>query len=232
MPSWMFRNRAEFLDHKLKTINRWPDIEQLVKVDPTESPQATRSSVSDFFDHLQRTITNASQPQQTQMIHVVHDGTIRWLATGDLESISMEDRRNLADRIVRNMTRNDSNDRMERLIGAQQLPLIRRNIELLIEAHFHNQVSEYFELPSADRNSFVDEQIELLLELGVFDLLSDGPIASDHSTKTLDFQSLIVFARTANGWLERAEPAQRERMAKVIAHAQQRILSRQFGGTN
>jgi hypothetical protein len=206
-----------YLDEQIDTLLAWAKVDAaLVTIG---------SPAIDFFADIERWI--AEEPnaeQQDRMQQAVGDGIARWLATHDLSEQPPAVRRKLAIVIAGGL--NDGVDLAS--VKAEQspveLPQLRDNSLLLVEAWLSAQAETYAALPADERGGFLDARIDEVARWKVFDLLSIG----DASGANARAMSWSQFAAIIDTWIARAEPSQQPQLQALATDVQARILQRMF----
>lgn len=213
--------RMDYLAAQLAVVARWAQIDSRLAESRGGQP-------ADLFQQIDAWIADTTGSERTRVIQVVEQGVLCWLATGDLRDVTMEDRRELADRIAANLDADPNPGTTIVAVGDQRRATLMTNCELVMEAWLLNRADDYEQLAEPQRDKFVDTQIEKVMRWGVLEMLADSEpnVASNANGQ---ITGLIRFRVLVAEWVARAKPSDQPRLQQLVARVEQRMFARMFG---
>jgi hypothetical protein len=154
-------------------------------------------------------------------------GLLRWLVVRDLRREPAERQQVLVVRLEKELRdRVDLRKAASRLNPGQRDQL-RRNVDLLAELWFRNQVERFFAQPAAERQQFLAAQLADIQTSGVLDqlyLLTHTEEAGDDPDAPSPGVRLARLLGRVERWMNEASPADRQRMGQFVAAVQAQLL--------
>ena len=222
--------RIARLDEQIATIDNWTalDTELSGRLNTHHAVEGPSCPPDHLFDQISRWIDQSTGAQRQRMVQVIRLGVVRWLATRDLDGQSDDTRRRLANHIARGLNEQPPPGEALLHLTESEQERLRANSRLLMEAWFGERAEEYFALPKPERAAFLDGRIEDIRRWGILQLLA--PDTGDTDPRNRELAATTELIQMTQTWIRRARPDQRQRLQKMIAATQQRMLLRRLSG--
>lgn len=210
--------RPEFVDWQLRTAITWQSIQS------TEPATANPSEVSPISNAVTHWIDSARDTERGRIVAVLAAATVRWLSIHDAATLSKEARRSFAVELVDQLQRPSvapviAGSAMLDVESAEMDQLLR-NVELLLEAWFHEQARRYGELGKAERERFVKDKVAMVRQSPLLSMLSDnGEARSSPLVQVLRIQQMI------QGWIQRADRGERPLLQEFSSAVYREVIA-------
>jgi len=200
--------RMPFLERQVEVVAAW------TMLDSSDAEPA--AAAAEFFDDLTRWVREASPAEAPAMNSAIGDATVCWLATRDLEELSMPVRRELGVRIAEQLDAAPGISPLAEQFTTEQQQRFTTNSRLLMEAWLHAQAGRFAKLAAAEKQPFVDRQLDRIFQWGVLEQLSNGSAAGP----------LLELVGLTSTWIERADEAIRPPLRELTNMAIQSLMKR------
>jgi hypothetical protein len=219
-----------FVERQIAVVAAWSTFELDVHHGSSDdSPSG--SAGSQFFDEIETWIADAEGERRQRMIRGVRDGLVCWLATRSLAEQPVSLRRDLANRIARELDYGLKLDGTEGALNDTRRRQLGENGLLLLEAWLGEQALRYAQLDAQGRASFLDERIDAFSRWNVAPLLGAGAAATGATVSANNSTAaLFGLSRQLDTWIERAAPAEQNALRLLADDLRRQVALRALRG--
>ena len=213
------QQRLEFVRPQVDMVLLWADIYSQVQND---GQAASEKNAFELFDKLDGWIEQADQDKQDGLKLGMHHSVLYWLSTNSVESLILETRRELAERIAVAL-RGGASDNAELLaLTTAHQSQLQSNAFSLVEVWLLNRSLEFVKLASAQREPYLDAQLETVKDWELEKILISG---SESSSGGSQMQLLKLMGNLAI-WSERAPAEYRASYKQLTTSLRQYALKK------
>ena len=151
------QQRLEFVGPQVDTVLLWADIYSQIQ---NHGQQASEQNAFELFDKLDGWIAEADSGQRDVLSRGIHHSVLYWLSTNSVAELTLETRRELAERIATALGDGvgSSADSLE--LASHHYEQLQTNTFSLVEVWLLNRALEFVELSTAQRESYLEQQLE------------------------------------------------------------------------
>ncbi|HTN75389.1 MAG TPA: hypothetical protein VL096_09085 [Pirellulaceae bacterium] len=211
--------KASFLREQIELLRVWSEVAALAQASST----APEAAILGFVAQLDSWIATAEGAQREQMVRAVEDGTACWLATCTLQDYPLEVRRQLAERIVRELKQGAQPAVTVMASSPQERERLAKNVALLIEAYIQQVAASFAKVPANERGKFIDTELDAIEAWS-----NSNPALLTGEANHSSASALVQLAAQAPHWIEHAPPDEQAQVAAFVGAVQQRLLWRQL----
>ena len=211
--------RLEFVRPQVDMVLAWADIYSQVQ---NNGQAASEKNAFELFDNLDGWIEDAEHDKQDELNLGMHHSVLYWLSTNSIDSLTLETRRELAERIAAALA-GGASDKAELLaLTAAHQSQLQSNAFSLVEVWLLNRSLEFVKLESNQREPYLDAQLETVKDWGLEKILvNDTESAAGGS----QMQLLKLMGNLAI-WSERAPAQYRASYKKLTTSLRQYALKK------
>ena len=213
------QQRIEFVGPQVDTVLLWADIYSQVQ---NHGQQASEQNAFELFDKLDGWIAEADSGQQDALSRGIHHSVLYWLSTNSVGELTLETRRELAERIAAALGGGAGSSAESLELTSRHQQQLQTNAFSLVEVWLLNRALEFVELSSAQRESYLDQQLET-----VKDWELEKVLAGDSQTTAAGGQmQLVQLMGNLAVWADRAPEEHRASYKTLTTSLQQYALKK------
>ena len=212
------QQRLKFVASQVETVLLWADIYSQVQ---NGGQSASEKNAFELFDKLDGWIGEADEHERDRLKRGMHHSVLYWLSTNSVDSLMLDTRRELAERIATALGTGASDNAATLMLTSAYQQQLQLNAFSLVEVWLLNRSLEFTELSTEQRDLYLDNQLETVKKWKLGKLLSGG---SEVSAGGNQLQLLRLMGNLAV-WSERA-PAEHRTAYKLLTSSLQQYALR------
>jgi len=213
------QQRLEFVGPQVDTVLLWADIYSQVQ---NHGQQASEQNAFELFDKLDGWIAEADSGQQDTLNRGIHHSVLYWLSTNSVGELTLETRRELAERIAAALGGGAGSSAESLELTSHHQQQLQTNAFSLVEVWLLNRALEFVELSSAQRESYLDQQLETVKDWELEKVLA----GDSQGTAAGGQMQLVQLMGNLAVWADRAPEEHRASYKTLTTSLQQYALKK------
>ena len=206
--------RLAFVAPQVQAVLFWADAYSQVH---NHGKDASGQNAFELFDKLDLWVEQAAESSQPMLRRGIHHSVLYWLSTNQVSALSLETRRKLAERIAEALGDGAGGSADSLTLEEQHYTQLQSNAFALVEVWLLNRSVEFVELPSAERERYLDKQLETVQGWQLESIL----VAENGGAGLGGQAQMLKLMGNLAVWADRAPEPHREAYKLLIGQLQQ-----------
>ncbi|MEC9095534.1 MAG: hypothetical protein VX776_02810 [Planctomycetota bacterium] len=211
------QRRLGFVGPQVDTVLLWADMYSQVQND---GQVASEKNAFELFDKLDGWIGEAEEDKHDGLKRGIHHSVLYWLSTNSVGSLTLDTRRELAERIVVALSAGASESTDSIALTSEHYEQLQLNAFALVEVWLLNRSLEFVQLNADQRDSYLEKHLEMVKQWRLGKLLSGSSSSSDAEGQ----MQLLKLMGNLAVWAERAPEEHRNSYELLTKSLQQYAL--------